>query len=209
MERGQLKRKFLSYTLEFQLEAVHFVTSGNSKEEAARKYGVDCKRVREWCINKDKLKDSCEAAHNAKRRRLDGGSRPPSFETLEESLYSWIEDLRSQRLRVTRKMVQGKALELYAGEEESFVASRGWLRNFFGRHNITLRRRTTVGQKIPETVIPKLMNYIIFVRSQIPRNRYQLSHIGAMDATPIWFSCLPIQLSISWDINLSQLGQPA
>ena len=39
-----------------------------------------------------------------------------------------------------------------------FEASKGWLQNFFFRHNITLRRRMTLCQNLPESVIPKLEN---------------------------------------------------
>ena len=34
------RRKFLSYTLEFKLEAVNHVKMGKSKEATARKFGV-------------------------------------------------------------------------------------------------------------------------------------------------------------------------
>ena len=78
-----------------------------------------------------------------------------------------------------------------------FIASRGWLRNLFVRHNITLKCRTTVGQKVPETVIPKLMNFIIFVRSFILRQRYELSHIGAMDETPVWLD-MPAETTVDF-----------
>ena len=176
MAEKRTKRKLHSYTVEFKLKAVDFVKLGNSKEETARKYGVDAKRIREWCKDEDKLRGAYDI-RNSKRRKLDGGGRPPLLETTEEELYGWIDYMRSQRLRVTRKMVQTKALELYGGEEDTFVASRGWLRNFFIRNKITLRRRTTVGQAIPDTVIPKLTLFILFVRSLILRQRYELSHI--------------------------------
>ena len=37
-----------------------------------------------------------------------------------------------------------------ASSETSFVASRGWLRNFMRRHGLSLRRRASVAQKGPE-----------------------------------------------------------
>ena len=89
------KRKLHSYSLEFKIKAVNFVKAGNSKEETARMYGVDSKRIREWCNQQDKLKDAW-GSQNAKRCKLDGVGRSPLLETVEESLYSWIEDLRAR-----------------------------------------------------------------------------------------------------------------
>ena len=84
------KRKLHSYSLEFKIKAVNFVKAGNSKEETARMYGVDSKRIREWCKQQDKLKDAC-GAQNAKRckgRRkfvfVDRGFEKPDTKSYEQ-----------------------------------------------------------------------------------------------------------------------------
>ena len=98
----------------------------------------------------------------SQRKRLDGGGRRPLLDTLEERVYEWIESMRSRRLRVTRKMVKREALKIFSNEggqdydsNPEFVASNGWLRNFFNRHRITLRQTTTVCQKLPDVLAPK------------------------------------------------------
>ena len=70
------------------------------------------------------------------------------FFHLENILMEWILQQRSEKLRVSRKMVQAKALELWEGEDDvhedstvqSFAASNGWLQSFFDRHDVTLRK---------------------------------------------------------------------
>ncbi|XP_014678488.1 PREDICTED: tigger transposable element-derived protein 1-like [Priapulus caudatus] len=182
------KRKMKSYTVAYKLEAIQWFKDGNSKEATARKFNVDSKRIREWVKQEEKLR-AANHGSNSKRRKLDGGGRRPLDENLETELVQWIEDQRAQRLRVTRKRVQRRALELFDHEnaDSPFVASRGWLEKFFNRHGITLRRRTTLAQKVPDAVIPKLMSYFLFVRSLCLRFLFQDSQIGAMDETPVWF----------------------
>ena len=84
---------------------------------------------------------------------MDGGGRKASLPDLEEELLAWIDALRATNLRVTRSSVLRKAIELAQsrGNEESF-ASRGWMERFFKRNSLSLRRRTTVSQRLPTAV---------------------------------------------------------
>ena len=85
---------------------------------------------------------------------FSGGGRKVENPALEDSLMAWVDRLRSQHLRVSRKMLQVQALELHQsgdydlmeedddGEEgtnKTFTASNGWLQKFFRRHGVTLR----------------------------------------------------------------------
>jgi hypothetical protein len=114
-----------------------------------------------------------------------GGSRKPFDELLELNLMAWIDEMRSRNLRVTRKRIQKNALWLHSesGDSAPFAASDGWLQNFFDRHQITLRRKTTVSQKVPAVLAPKLLAFFTFVRKQRMKHAYPLSRIGAMDET--------------------------
>ena len=47
------------------------------------------------------------------RKRVKGAGRKPSCVELEDDILEWIKDMRSRRLRVSRKMVKRKAQELY------------------------------------------------------------------------------------------------
>ena len=186
------RRKLHSYTLEFKLSAIGEVKKGKSKEAAARKFGVAPKRIREWCKQEDKLKAMVSHSSQSQRKRLDGGGRRPLLDTLEERVYEWIESMRSRRLRVTRKMVKREALKIFSNEggqgdsKPEFVASNGWLRNFFKRHRITLRQKTTVCQKLPDVLAPKVSSYLLYERSKRLRFNFTLQNMGAMDETPIW-----------------------
>jgi hypothetical protein len=51
-----------------------------------------------------------------------------------------------------------------------------------------MRRKTTVGQKMPQDVIPKLVGFILYVRALRVKHSYQLSNMFAMDETACWLN---------------------
>ena len=63
------KRK--SYTMTTKLQAVE-VAEKTLEEAAARQFGVDPRRIREWCTHKDAL-EKAKKHGGTKRRWLDGG----------------------------------------------------------------------------------------------------------------------------------------
>ena len=65
------KRK--SFDLTYKLNTVANAEK-KSKEAAARKFGVDAKKIREWCSHKEKLV-AVKKKGKSRRRRLDGGGR--------------------------------------------------------------------------------------------------------------------------------------
>ena len=56
----------------------------------------------------------------SKRKRLDGAGRRVQSEDMEETLLSWIMELRGRNVRVSRKMIQLQAKVL--ASVESFTA---------------------------------------------------------------------------------------
>ena len=95
------KRK--SFDLTYKLNVVAIAVK-KSKEAAAREFGVDGKRIREWCSQKEKLV-AMKKKGKSKRRRLDGGGRKALDEDMEEDLFIWIVELRDRNLRESRKMI--------------------------------------------------------------------------------------------------------
>ena len=66
-------------------------TEGESSRRAARRFGVDEKRVR-------------EEERGQKKKRLQGGGKTVFTADKEEQLVSWIESLRSKNLRVNEDL---------------------------------------------------------------------------------------------------------
>ena len=69
--KGEQRR---SFTIEFKKKVVkHALRSSN--REAARRYDVDERRVREWRTKIDALADMAQMQGGTKRKRLEGGGR--------------------------------------------------------------------------------------------------------------------------------------
>ena len=149
-----------SFDAAFKLKAV-MCAEESTNRGAARKLGVDERRIREWRKQKDDLESL-----NSKKRRLEGAGRKHALPDMEEELVTWIEALRAQNLRVTRSNIQSKALELarvYGSVE--FGATTGWISKFLKRHNFSLRRKTTVSQRLPQDLITKVSGFIMATRN--------------------------------------------
>ena len=71
-------------------------------------------------------------------------------------------------------------------EVGNFVASKGWYEKFAKRHNLSLRRKTSVAQKDPDQLIAKLVAYVLRVRRLRVEHEFELFNIIAMDETPVW-----------------------
>ena len=144
--KGEKRRKF---TLQFKSSVVEYALSASNRE-AARKFDVDEKRVREWRANNEKLNQLKSTSQGAKRMRLEGGGRKITNFDVEEQLLEWIHERRANSLRVSRKLITCKAKALHDDSveddhaaQEAFVASRGWLEKFTKRNCLSLRRSTT------------------------------------------------------------------
>lgn len=113
---------------------------------------------------------------STKRKRLDGGGQKAANEEMEDALLGWIMDLRSQNLRVSRRMIRLQARSLVEGASTSamvsFKASNGWLRRFMKQKGLSLCRKTTVCQTTPADSIPKLVSFIIHLRRLQRRHQY-------------------------------------
>ena len=102
--QSQASKKVNSYSTEFKLEAVRFAVECNSNYQAAKKFNVDRKRIREWRANQSKLESA-----SCKRKRLAGAGRKPFDLDIEEVLLEWVHERRSNGFRVSRKMIRSKA----------------------------------------------------------------------------------------------------
>ena len=67
-----------------------------------------------------------------------------------------------------------------------FKASNGWLEKFMNRHCLSMRRRTTVSQRLPRDIVSKVTMFIMGIRRLRHSNKYPLGSIGNMDETPLW-----------------------
>ena len=171
-----------SYDLLFKLKAVE-TAEKKSKEAAAREFRVDPRRIREWVHQKGKMLALKKKGKSKQKRKYGAGCKARDPE-MEEEVFEWICEMRSRYPRVTQRMIclQAKSVSMNV----NFRASIGWLRRFMNRKGFSLRRRTTLCQTVPSDCIPKLVRYIIHLRSLQSLRKYQDSNIFATDETACW-----------------------
>ena len=183
----RMSGKKRSYEIAFKLKVVEFAEK-ESNRSAGRKFQVDERRVREWRSKKAELDE-----HSSKKKRLPGAGRKAVFSiAMEEDLVEWMETSRRQHLRVTCNAIQRNAAAIYdnhsLGDGEpagpAFAASRGWLEKFLKRQEFTIRRRTTVSQRLPRELVPKVVGFIMHLHRRLFHERIPISAIGNMDETP-------------------------
>ena len=128
-----------------------------------------------------------------KRFRVDGGGRKLTDVELEEEVLSWMQQRRSNMLRVSRKLIMFKARSIYhekCGDNEelkaAFVASKGWLTKSMKRSNLSMQRQTTIAQKDPSHLTTKLIKYVMQVRRLSMKINFSPDCIIAMDETDVW-----------------------
>lgn len=150
---------------------------------AARKNDVDESCIRDW----RKKKDSLEAAN--KDRRAFRGPKTGAYPHLETQLAKFIEEQRSRGHAVSTEMAQMQALKLAREMHipREFHASRGWLQRFMARHGFSMRRRTTMCQRLPDAYEEKLLNFQRYVIGLRKERNYLLSQLGNADQTPVYF----------------------
>ncbi len=155
MNVDKIRRK---YDAGFKLQVVNHAENV-SKTDASKVFCVDRKRVIEWC----KQKNSWLEVEDHPRDYLVQGRKALSSR-IEDKLVEIIRTKRKEKMRVTRKMTCLEAIKLHRDEgNKDFKASQGWLFNFMKRNKISLRRKTTVSQRLPRDLVPKVVKHVIAI----------------------------------------------
>lgn len=86
------------------------------------------------------------------------------FPQVEEKLCEYICDKRQFGFAISTEMCLLQA-KIIAGElgVEDFKASRGWLVRCFERNSLSIRRRTTIAQRLPDAYEDKVIQFHRYV----------------------------------------------
>ncbi|GBB96818.1 hypothetical protein RclHR1_02840015 [Rhizophagus clarus] len=148
-----IKRQRASYSIEQKKEVVTYVRQ-RGRNEAARHFDLDKSMVGRWV----KASESWTSEIKNNTMRV-GSGRKAYFPEAEAKLYNWVIVQRKKALAVTFVTVRLQMFEilrepdmvaLYGELANNFMATFRWLTAFMKRHNLALRRRTRISQKLPE-----------------------------------------------------------
>ena len=131
------QKKRRQWNVREKLMIVHYLeNNGGNKRGTAKKFDIQPKQVRDWNNNKGKL--LATAPHVAK---LHPG-KSAKYPSLENDLFTWVSERRTNQNSVSRKLIIKKAITL--SKDRDFLAnnpnitefkfSRKWLDGFLRRY---------------------------------------------------------------------------
>src|SRR5271154_625085 len=172
-----------------KLAVIMYHEKGNSKNKTAAKFNIETKQVRDWLSKKDQFMNAQPSL-----KRLNKG-KLPKYLVLEVALVEWVRERRNNQQAVSRQMIQVKAKALAQQHEwqikcpdvQSFAFSNKWLDGLMSRNNLSNHHHTTVTQHLPNNLIEKQQEFLVFVMYRRIQHDYPLAFIGNMDETPMTF----------------------
>jgi hypothetical protein len=102
----------------------------------------------------------------------------------------YVRGLRNNGVSVSHEMLHFKAREIATRQGISpsqFIVSKGWMCRFIKRKGPSLRRRTSLSQRVPKDLDDKIIAFHKFVIGLRKNNSYLLSQIGNANQTPLYF----------------------
>ena len=176
-ERGSPRA---SYCASFKLRVVAYaVDKGNCA--AGKQFNVDESCVHRWRSQREKLLET-----PCNKRALRG--RSAAFPELEKEVAEWITEKRKAGTGVSTNIIhlKAKSVAQKLGLEQ-FKASKCWCYRFMDRLGFSIRRRTTIAQKLPQDYEEKLIKFQHYVLAKRKEHDFDLKYIGNADQTPLTF----------------------
>ena len=177
-----------TYSLAKKLEVLKYVGQ-YSESEAARHFDIPRTTIRGWKdLDKKPVDKKMSYTCKKKGKNKAGAGRPLSYnEDFDMEICQWVLEMRDLHLPIQRKHIQRKALALIQPTHPTFKASDGWLSKFLTRHSLTLRRQTSIQQKLPAQLEMKLTKFVNDTKALRKQHRFPLDLIINMDETPVCF----------------------
>ena len=131
-------------------EIKHFYVACGNYQEIARAFQLQDSTVRKICKAAPPEKSESHQGFKggkAWKGNAKGAGRPLSYPaSIDEELLSWLLIMNDLHLPVSILALQKKAKSLILPPNPCFEASRGWVRQFKERHNLTLRKNIFVSK---------------------------------------------------------------
>ena len=126
-----------------------------------------------------------------------GAGRPLLYPTsVDEEFLSWILVMNDIHLTVSSLALQKKAKSLILPHNPSFEASKDWIRQFKERQDLSLRKRTSLCQRLPSQLENKVSPFCSECAKFLKIGKYLFPLIGNMNQTPVFFDMIPERLLV-------------
>ena len=193
---AEQKRKHVTLSIEQKLTILKKVAGGASLTTIAKEYDIGKSTVSDIKKNEEKLKKFAAGMESfsvdSKSRKI---MRLANDDELDQALYLWFVQKRSQNIPVSGPLLTEKALQLHALLHESnmesvteFKASKGWLWRFCNRHAI--RQLSLQGEKLSSSE-NEVAPFKKDLQQVMEENQITLEQLYNCDETGLYYRSLP------------------
>ena len=185
IKESKEKNKRHKYSIKEKLATLTLIENNFSLHQIEDIYGIDRKTLRYWISQKDELKKE----ENQTGYRLKGCGRKPVTNDIENEVMFWINTCRRNGMAVSCAQIIAYAIKLTGKDfKETLNAYRCWVYRFLKRNNLSIRKASHLGQKVPndmQNLTYKFLYEIIKARkdSEVYDN---ISLIVNVDETPCY-----------------------
>ena len=155
---------------------------------AAKHFKIPKSTVNNWCktdFNDDNLR-------NHKTGHIQKSGRPLSYdEDIDMMILAYVLELRDMQAPVTIEDICNYAREVVKPVSPGFQASNGWVAGFMKRHDLCLRAKTSLAQRLPKDLEEKIQSFHAFVVDKRAEDEFDDHLIVNMDETPVYFDLVP------------------
>ena len=110
---------------------------------------------------------------------------------IKEQLIGFVFKRRELHLAITIDNLCIRVRDLVMPANPTFKASPFWATMFMNRHDLVLRAKMSLAQKLPIDLEEKIVSFHDFIRRQRERDDYEDMFIVYMDKTPVYFEIVP------------------
>ena len=117
-----------------------------------------------------------------------GAGRPLSYPTsVDEELLGWILIMNDLNLPASELALPKRAKSLILLRNPSFEERNGWIRQFKESHDLSLRKKTPLCQRLPSQLGNKISSFYCQCAQFLKIEKYAFPLIDNMDETPVFF----------------------
>ena len=151
-------------------------------------FGIARKNIQRWLRERvDEVKGK-----ERKRKNRKGQVRKLTYpKELDDDILKWFLEKRDLQLAVSTEMLKQHAKMVVIPVKPTFKASDGWVQKFMQRHNLVLRARTSMAQKLPADLESRIAAFRQQLQSIRMRTDVDYNMLGNMDEMPVYFDIVP------------------
>ncbi|GBN60586.1 Jerky -like [Araneus ventricosus] len=172
------------------LETIKGINNGESLKKIALEFEVCETTVGDWRRNKAQIEAFCSKMDSSKTFEERSTLKKAKTEKLDEAVYLWFEQQRTQGIPISGNILKEKALLLRQklNENESFSASQGWLDKFKKRHGI---RQLAIAREKLSVIKDSAKDFVERFEEMIEKENLTLDQIYIADKTGLFYRMMP------------------